>query len=585
MTKFKNNRVLLLLYAFAYGFIMLSLDGIRPYEISEYHRHQAEALLNGNLYLSDSLYALQPGLVWYNGHVQQVWGLGIGLWLLPFGATWRLFSHQPIPDRIVLGLAFALLAFFSASTGLRLIKDGKTRIGFAVMCFIVLCPALWTLERASQEVFEETILYSIILSLAILVALIRMGAFSSRPDHFMCSALGSFAIWVRPTHGAYGLSAVLISSIIAWNSRRSLKESISGVMLWLASFIILCWANGVRFGAPSEFGHHLTISSGNMMYLTRFGNPFRTASAFQATRELAGLLFLSDPRGVNAFAGGLFPGQTSIVRWRRLDLSAFDFAWAVVCITAVILGVVWLIRRKARYAATSKGSEASLIFAISAWSTVSFATLFSFYLYYPTIASRYLFDFSPALMGFAILIPALFSPSLTKYTIPLLAAWCIYEIASSKIPVQDQLPPTPVGPAMQDVRTPTLESFNGVYTVDQHPSATRIAGNGFGWDSRSGIAEDVISLAVDKPTFVQLRVSERRPQNGEIWGTDTYRAQIAGVSLPLRDVTRDKNMLNVTFDVPVQLRMRTEFLFLCFSETYDEDDRMSERYLFSVSWR
>src|SRR5215470_7189681 len=70
--------------AVAYAIGMLAAGGAtwtRLYGPSPYHRLQADALLHGHLQIGDSIYNLDRSLAWYDGKIQQVWGLGVGLWL------------------------------------------------------------------------------------------------------------------------------------------------------------------------------------------------------------------------------------------------------------------------------------------------------------------------------------------------------------------------------------------------------------------------------------------------------------------------------------------------------------------------
>ena len=568
---------------------MLSFGSTWFYEPSPYHRYQADALLHGHLCLSNSVNAMHPGLAWHDGHVQQVWGLGVGLWLLPFQAVWHLVGGRILPDRVVLGLAFALLAFFSGSTGLKLINQGNRSYGLGVMWMVTLCPALWTLTRSSEFVFEETVLYSVILSLGILVSLIRVASFGLRMDYAISCALSAFAVWVRPTHAIYGLGGVLAASWSMWIYRRSWKEAIFGFGFWCASFSLLAWTNNVRFGSPAEFGHHLTVSSANMIYLTRFGNPFRQASLLQAAKELLGLLFFVPPHGKYAFGENLFPGQAPFPRWRMLDLTTFDPVWMFICIAAFVSAIAWLIlkRKKNRYPLLSQ-PQSVLVFSLLLWVAVSIIVLSCFYLYYPAIASRYLLDFAPALTGSILLGCALMPPRVLKIMLPVAVIWLVYEAASAKVPAESQFvrnlalqQPLPMTQGM------SLKNFNGKYTPDHHPSATRIKGNGDGWEPETGFASDIVSLVVDDPEFVDLRVSGRRKINSEPAPKDIYRAQIDGVSLPIRSVLKDGDEFDVTFELPRAIRSphQNQILFLCFSDGYDMEDRESERFLYSVRWR
>jgi hypothetical protein len=565
---------------------MLSLDGIYPYEESPYHRYQADALLHGHFWLADSMHALQPGLVWHDGKVQHVWGLGIGLWLLPFEAIYHIFSNQPFPDRMALGLAFGLLAFYSAATGTRLIRQGQRRTGLAMVWVIGMCPALWTLARADQLVFEETVLYSVILSLAILVSLIRVTIFNSRTDYLFCCFMASFAIWVRPTHAVYGVGAILTASVwIGWN-RHKLVMPLFGICSWAVSFAILAWTNTMRFGSPNEFGHHLTVTTGNMIYFTRFGNPCREATFFQAAKELFGLLFLADPQGAFAFSEDMFLGQSPVARWRRLDLSAFDLSYAVLIFVTVVAALFWLNRQRKEIAFWRKPKNA-LIFGLLAWSGFSTMALGWFYLYYPTIASRYLLDFAPAFVGFSLLAWILLPGRHVKIAAPVLVLWMFYEVISAKVPIGDHHKQPPTGLVLPHSGGASVNEFHGLYTADNSPNRTDLVFNGDGWDANSGLASDVVSLAVDQPEFIELHLSGRRSSNGVAARNDTYQAQIDGVPLPQHEAVPEPEGLKIVFDIPQHIRARhtAEILFLCFSKGYDEADRNSERFLYSVRWR
>jgi len=583
----------LVLFSLAYGLIMLSLDEggcFQFYSSSPYHRYQADALLHGHCYLASSIDALQPGLAWHDGRVQQVWGLGIGCWLAPFQALWQLFGGTVFPDRIALGIAFALLALYAGNTGLRLARMGRRAAGLGLIWLVLLFPALCTLSRVSHLVFEETVLYAVLVSLGTLIALVRVVLFGSRADYVVCCLLGAFAVWVRPTHGVYGLPAVIVSSFIAWKRRRSVKTIVAGICAVLGSLFLLAWSNYMRFGSPAEFGHRLTVSSESMMYLTRFGNPYRETPTVAAAAEMFGALFLdSKPRDAWAFSEGLFPGQARTVRWRRLYLTAFDSSYAVLCVGALVGTPLWLLRKRILETGSLLEDHWRLLAAaLWLWSSISLAGLSVFYLYYPALASRYLLDFAPALVGFATLAWAFLSGRSPRVSLVILAAWLVFGIAMAKTPAAD--PHAFARPAtleLPQAHGTDISDFNGIYTMSRHPRETGIFGNGYGWDAESGIADDVICLALDNPQFVELNLSERRGMNGEKPRSDTYRAQIDGQPLSLRKVTKEDEGIRVEFDVPEPIRARhqDELLFLCFSGGYDAEDRDSERFLYTVRWR
>lgn len=584
---------LLIPLALAYGAIMLSLGQgtlTQLWSADPYHRYQAVALLEGHYSLANSLDAMQAGLAWHNGRVQQVCGLGVGFWLMPFQAVWRLFGGQVFPDRVALGAAFALLAYYASSTGLRLAKDGRRLMGLGLIWLIVLCPPLWTLARVFQSVFEQTVLYAVVLSLGILVSVVQIVWFGSRRDYWLCCVLSAMAAWMRPTCGIYGFAAVLVCSLFMAFRHRAPKLAVSGSSIFLLSLVLLGLTNWIRFGRSLEFGHRLTIASSSMVYLSRFGNPYQQATPWEATKELAGLLLLS-PNVHNAYAYSedLFPSQAPETRFRRLYLTAFDPSYALGGMAALGAVLTWISRHwRRRWRGLGQQPDTLLGLALFSWSGVALGGLGLFYLYFPIVESRYLLDFAPAFIGLVACIWVMNPRGWARYAWPLLGGWLLYEIVTAEVAVQT--PELAEGrtteSALPRVKSVSLKQFDGVYSAAHSPSGTGIPWNGRGW-AQNGFADDVVTLAVDKPQYVELRVDNRQGLNGQPARQDVYRAMIDGVLLPLDKVVRDDYGWRVKFDVPPELQDRTNdgILFLCFSKGYDAEDRDSDRLLYSVRWR
>lgn len=579
-----NYGWLLLLMALAYGAVMLHLSGSFLHHANGVVRYpllQAQALLSGHFSLGNSLSQLHPGLVWHNGQIQQVWGLGVAFWLLPFQALWRLMGGNWFPDRLALGLAFVLLALYAGYTGLRWVRQGKTLFGIGFIWLILLSPPLWTLSRASQLVFEETVLYGLLLSLGILVALVRSLCFHLHRDFWLCCLLGGLSGLVRPTLAVYGVGGVFVCGLIEYLRHRPLKPLLPGVGLLLAGLVTLAVTNQQRFGSPFEFGHRLTVSSESMVYLTRFGNPYQQAGNMAAAKELSGLLFLSPPIHDNpAFAEELFPGQAPDIRWRRLNLTAFDPGFLAITVFAFALFLWWLyccLRKKPGQL------DGGLFMGLSLWSGTSFVALFIFYLHYPTITSRYLLDFLPALVGLALLVWWQVSAWWPRLGILALAGWLIHGIASGQVIASTGQP----FPGLKPASTLSLNSFAGAYTPPHYPAQTGIMLNGSGWDMESGIANDVVILAMDQPQFVELQVSKRRTMDGSPAQADVYQAILDGQPLHIRKIEPEIDGFKVRFDIPDAIRQQKtdQILFLCFSQGYDQADRESERFLYSVRWK
>jgi hypothetical protein len=109
----RNGSLLRWAQAFVFAVCLLALTRLVPgwgrwHTIRAYYRDQTEALLHGNLALSDSPWRLTHDLAWSGGGVQQVWGLGVPAWRLPFELAARACGQEGFPDRLELGAAIML---------------------------------------------------------------------------------------------------------------------------------------------------------------------------------------------------------------------------------------------------------------------------------------------------------------------------------------------------------------------------------------------------------------------------------------------------------------------------------------------
>ncbi len=112
-----ETKGLLVFYAVVYSFgLIIFLSGGIPrwgawYSPSRPHRAQTEAFLRGQLALSTNISDLADDLCWSECGVQQVWGLGVPLWRLPFEAVARIWSDRGFPDRLALAIFGAVTAY------------------------------------------------------------------------------------------------------------------------------------------------------------------------------------------------------------------------------------------------------------------------------------------------------------------------------------------------------------------------------------------------------------------------------------------------------------------------------------------
>lgn len=595
-------------YSVLYAIAMLALGGAtltKLYAPSPWHRLQADALLNGHLHLGDSIDQIQHDLAWHDGKVNHVWGLGVGMWLVPFEALWRLCGQKWFPDRIALGVAFGLLAWYNGSTAWRLADQSKSPVlGIGLVWLILLCPAIWTLSQGGRPIYEETSLYACLVSLGILVATVRVACFGRLTDFFICAVLAAMAPIVRPTHGIYGLAGMLVCTAILLsqrspaNSKSMIRQTVSlryffgflflGNVVFAAGLLFLVLTNRMRFGSPLEFGHRLTATPSIIVYMTRIDNPMREAGLGEAALELFGSLYLSKGLTKQATIQEELPWwQASCERWRDPYLTTYDLSWAAVCFAAFAGSAWWLGKERRRSTRQLlHRSQLSLVLGTVVWAGMSATALAVFYLRLPVFSARYLLDFAPAFVACALLVWLRLAHWVS---LAVLAGWLGYELLTSTVrpPPLELLSRGGIQPELWRADGKSLAEYSGSYSVSRHPGETKIAYNGSGWAKEGGEAEHIVILAVHRPEFVELLVGPRLRNRSTTVLQDTYRAMIDNQFLTLHQVQEEGEELRVTFDVPEHISRRAgdELLFLCFSKGYELQARASRRVLYSVRWR
>jgi hypothetical protein len=596
-----RERAAVLCVALAYGFCMLGLSGASPtrlYGASPYHRFQAAALLDGSFSLARSIDAIDFDTAWYNGGVQQVWGLGVPIWLVPFETVGRLVGAEPFPDRIPMGIALFLFAFYAGMTAVRLMRFGASPVtSFGVGCLPLFAPPLLTLiVDGPQTVYEDASVYALIVSSSILLAAVRVSLFSAVCDFWICCTLGALAPLVRPTHGIYGLLGVTICGCVLIARKTAGRHVVGGVALFLAGAAFLMISNRARFGSSLEFGHRLTSTTWEGILTSRFVNPIEHASAWAAAKELFGATFFSlgDIRGKPDFGGGLFPGQTPFFRWRNWYVTTFDPSLLVIlCMGLWCAGGSSI--KSWRHEGGNKGvlraHGGALTLGLLIWAVVSWAVIFKFLMYYSGLCARYLYDFWPGFLALALAAWIYFAAKVPRIAAMALVTWLGCELLRSdcRLPAELTLAREQVPIELASTPDTLLSGFHGRYDADHHPLGVlprRIADF---WDKETGRARPVAMVPVDRPAFVELVVDRRIHDPRDPGRADSYRARIGVDELRLVSVVPvpESTRLRVRFEVPagVQQRAGVELLFLCFVSLGDREDLFSERVIHSISWR
>lgn len=586
----------LLLYCLVCAVAMMVIGGAdftRLYAPSPYHRLQADALLRGQLHLADSLEQIGHDLAWHDGQVNQIWGLGTGLWLLPFEALWRLLGQKWFPDRIALGVAFALLAWYSGTVAWRLAERAKSpAMGIALVWLVTLCPALWTLNQGGRLIYEETTLYACLVSLGLLVAVVRVACFGERKDFYIGVGLAALAALMRPTHGIYGLLAVLVCTALVLARSGRWRTVLIGHGIFVAGLITLALTNWSRFGSPTEFGHRLSVTPGIIVFMTRMDNPMKDASFGQASRELCGWLFWMRDVQARSLGENFVAWQAPFERWRDPYMTTFSPAWAVIMGATLIGAGCWVrrIRRTKtdwRHFLTRPGP--ALVVGLLAWGGLSAVALAGFYLRFPNMSSRYLLDFAPAFTALAVIFWLAMMRWMRWLGLFALAGWLGYEILSAQVrpaPVP-VLTRTQISTELPRAEGRQISEFANAYSPANHPGQTGIPYNGYGWDNETGLAGNILIVAIDRPEFIEVLVGPRTDSTEPSAQPDEFRAMIGAEFLTLRELHQAEGQIRVRFELPEKIKNRAgnELLFLCFTKGFDADARESQRPLHTVRWR
>ncbi len=579
-----------------------------PLKGSVVPRMQTEALMQGHFAISAHIQDIRFDTAWYGGSgVQQVWGLGMALWILPFELVARLLGYASCPDIIPLISLLFCLSLYTTHIARMLIQRGFGLPGtglFSVM--VLLCPALVNLLNGKKLVYEVTCLYAMIFALLLLLVVIRYLIGQRRFDFLLGCALAGFIALVRPTFGIYGMAAgILLSGTALLNWRKSgrtykqLLFILSGSAVTLAGFLFLAWSNWVRFGAPFEFGHNLNFSAGSIVYLTRFGHPCGEASLWELGRELFCWVFI--PWAIKA-------GQADIPRWRDIYQTTFDPTYLV--ILGLICWLLWKSGRSPKTENETTGWKRRLTWGLLFWFGLTFPVLCVFYLSFDTLSTRYILDMGPAFLALTLcplFIPNL-SPKLTGWIQKSLYAWCLLQIiwvavlyphltrsSADEICFRWEkkpffIPEKFLGKTSGKPQEPN--TFNGSYTLEKHPVTSNIEVNGRGWDMADGEADYIVQLLVDKPQYLELLIGPEEADREAV-----YRAKINNIELPLEYVrpaptgTNTLNGTNAAFLVrfsipePILRQDNDQLVSLCFTPSYHEKDLECTRTLYQVRWR
>lgn len=400
------------------------------YAPQPFYRAQVDAMLDGRLALTTAPEGLRHDLAWTPHGVQQVWGLGVPLWQLPFEALGRLVGGTPVPDRVALAAWLAVM-LVALRRGFRARAPGEQRrawiLPLGALVITALLPGFVALLRGRVEVYEEAEVYAYGAALILLGGLLALHPAPTARRYVLLLAFAGVTGLIRPTVWFYGLATAIVASVLMLRAHgwRAARPIVLGAALFIAGGGLLYASNARRFGRGSEFGHRLNVHAlpGNIV-ATRFSYPFERIGTVAAAEELIGSLFdrpeLRSKRGF--YQTGLHRGQAALPRWREYYFTTFSWAYLPVLVAGLGLGLrAW--RRR--------GDPRARI--LLAWAVLGGGPLAVFYLHAPSLSSRYELDLAPALVCLLVIAWCAAATRWPRAALAvLIAAWSI-AIATSKI--------------------------------------------------------------------------------------------------------------------------------------------------------
>jgi hypothetical protein len=390
-------------------------------------RWQTDSFFRGRIVLDSTPNHLRWDLVWDRG-IQQVWGLGVPAFRFVFEVLARVFGFGGFPDKVTFLIAYCICALCLIRTFLvdEQMSDAgngttdwlKISRNLCAVGLLLFAPPFVTLLRTRFDVYEEIVAYGYLYGLISFVSLLRMAQRPVVSRLVLLSLWAGLGAFIRPTLLFYGAVAWALAMVIAWRARTSRIAMLASALVFCLCGALLCYLNWSRFGAMSEFGHTLNLESlSNNTFSLKFGFPFQHEPLGPAARdELGSLFFGKQFNGFDFYKQGCIFGQSATYRWHEMYFTTFDAIYLCFFTLSCACWVFGWKRIRATLrefgngpdpAGNSGGERLDSAFVVLAvpWAAGSFACLFAFYLWSPSMSSRYAVDFLPAVMiGIAALI-------------------------------------------------------------------------------------------------------------------------------------------------------------------------------------
>ena len=244
----------------------------------------------------------------------------------------------------------------------------------------------------------------------------------------------------RPTLVSYGVASTVITSFAIWRAKRSLIWAGAICLGFCLGLLAVLWTNQIRFGSLNEFGYSLNLnSSATMRYASRFPSPYAAEPLASAAPELLGLLFRSDGL-ITSKDGDVSKKAPSWLsptfRWREIYFRTYDLSYFFILLTAIALLFQTFPAKETR---KTQDSFSRKLVPMAGGAFIPIVCLGCFYLRFPFVSSRYLFDFGAAIALITYLTLALIAARASRSNLSKLGefsmviivlAWWIFQVSA-----------------------------------------------------------------------------------------------------------------------------------------------------------
>jgi hypothetical protein len=534
------------------------------------YRVQTDAFLQGSVALDANPANLGWDWAWWDNKAQQVWGLGVPLFRLPFEWSARAVGLETFPDRFVFLAALAGTTYLLLRTFLGR-AFCKSPVRFARRCpAAVAAPLLlvghgpfFSLCRTRFNVYEEAQAYTYLFGVVLAALTVRVVRRPCARRYLSLFAAAAVSGYVRPTLAFCAAASLAVALLTTVGSTRRVALACAGLGACALGWTLLAYTNAERFGAPLEFGHSINLNRiDRMRFASRFGEPYSKEPLLSASFELFGALFLAGDHfnGPDWYASNIFPGQSSALRWRELYFPAYDLGTLLILTLALGWAVALVLKNGVRAAS---GPRLSTPLALAIWAAIAIVLLAAFYVRFPFLSSRYLLDFGPAFAAFTAVAPyaasdlmsrsGLRSTQVSVVGLGFSLWWCAYSTLASEIFLQRSpfSGPTAVSKRrvleLQTHKPPPEFIIPTSYEVgDRDFDAAGF--NGAGWNAVHGQTKSAAVFYLREATDVDIEVGGEAKDMDR--ASSVVRARIGPHELQLKSVRRTKRGLQLSFRWP-----------------------------------